>query len=322
MGLIETLKKQGGIKLILKLLKNRMLFMTLIQILVLGKNRISLEIIRLMLELKLKLKLEKKYKKKLLEFDKNFLEDNRKEKERLNKIWVCWFQGLETAPFIVKKCYESLKKNLLNSEVILITNENLEKYVQFPKYILEKWKEGKISYTHMTDLLRLELLINYGGTWIDSTVFCTKKQEEIPEYYFNSELFLYQTLKPGKDGHVHIISSWFMTAKKNNKILMAVRYLCYEYWKKENKLIDYFLLHYFFVLVLEFYKEDWQKIIPKDNSTPHILLLRLFDTYDEKIWNRLRLEEPFHKLTYKFDKESILKEKTFYKEIFKGEHND
>lgn len=43
--------------------------------------------------------------------------------------------------------------------------------MEFPKYIEEKWKRGVITHTHMTDLLRLELLIRYGGTWIDATVF-------------------------------------------------------------------------------------------------------------------------------------------------------
>ena len=32
---------------------------------------------------------------------------------------------------------------------------------------------GQITKTHLSDLLRLELLIRYGGTWIDATVFCT-----------------------------------------------------------------------------------------------------------------------------------------------------
>ena len=106
-------------------------------------------------------------------------------------------------------------------------------YVQFPDFILDKWKNGKITHTHMTDLLRLELLVKYGGMWVDATVLCTSKREEIPDYFFNSELFLYQILKPGRDGQAQPISSWLMSAKTNNKILMMARYLCYEYWKKK-----------------------------------------------------------------------------------------
>ena len=100
----------------------------------------------------------------------------------------------------------------------------------------------------MTDLLRLELLITYGGLWLDATVLCTGTA---PEYFFDSDLFFFQTLKPGRDGHASYISSWLMEAKTNNKILMATRELCYEYWKTNNTMWDYFLLHDFMSIVLE-----------------------------------------------------------------------
>ena len=93
----------------------------------------------------------------------------------------------------------------------------MNKYVQFPNYIIEKWNAGLITNTHMTDLLRLELLIRYGGMWVDATVLCTSRSKNIPKYYFDSELFFYQCLKPGRDGHCNYISSWLISAKTNNK---------------------------------------------------------------------------------------------------------
>ena len=54
-------------------------------------------------------------------------------------------------------------------EIVLITQDNLFNYVQFPDYILKKWEAGVITNTHFSDLLRLELLIKYGGTWSDET---------------------------------------------------------------------------------------------------------------------------------------------------------
>lgn len=135
----------------------------------------------------------------------------------------------------------------------------------------------------MTNLLRLELLIRHGGMWLDSTVLCTSTKQEIPDYYFNSELFFYQCLKPRRDGHSRINYSWLISANTNNKILMAVQYLCYEYWREHNSLIDYFHLHDFMAIVLDYYPDDWKKIIPCSNSTPHILLLRLFDRFDKNM---------------------------------------
>ena len=311
MKLIEIFKKQGGFKQLKQYWKGGAFFTAVIQLLTLGKSRTALEILRLSTQLKTKQKLQKKYKKCLVQFDKNF--NNDLEHNKSNKVWVCWFQGMENAPAIVKKCYNSLKENLVDKEIIVITSENMHEYVDMPEYIIEKWKKGYITNTHMTDLLRLELLIKHGGMWIDATVLCTGK--EIPEYFFDSDLFMYQSLKPGRDGQCMYISSWLICAKTNNKILMAARELCYEYWKKNKDLIDYFLVHHFISITLDYYDEDWHDIVPSDNSIPHILLLRLFDKFDEKKWNYVTSMTSFHKLTYKFDESKTQIEDTFYKYI-------
>ncbi|MCI8309560.1 MAG: capsular biosynthesis protein [Clostridia bacterium] len=312
MGKLKSIfQKQGGWKLVKQYWQSGSLFTAIGEILLLGKSRTALEILRLSTHLKIKQKLEKKYLKKLKIFESTY---NSNVNHKLsNKVWVCWFQGIENAPEVVKVCYKSLKDNLVGKEIILITEKNMLDYVTFPDFILEKWNRGKITKTHMTDLLRLELLIKYGGLWIDSTVLCTSN--EIPEYIFDSDLFFYQCLKPGRDGHSHVNSSWLISAKTNNKILMATKYLCYEYWKKNNSLMDYFLLHDFLSIVLDFYPDDWNKIIPCSNSTPHILALRLFDEYDENVWNAIKKMTCFHKLTYKFDKEKLKINNTYYKNI-------
>ena len=314
MNLKSTFKKQGGMSLIKQYWKNGSLITAMAEFLLLGKSRTALEILRLSTHLKAKRKLEKLYKKKLVLFNENYIDNV--EHLTSNKVWICWFQGMENAPELVKKCYKSLVENLTNKEVIVITSKNMTEYVQFPDYILEKWKKGYITHTHMTDLLRLELLIKYGGTWIDATVFCSNTEENIPKYFFDSDLFFFQSLKPGRDGHSHINSSWYINAKSNNKLLSACRFLCYEYWKEHNDMIDYFLLHDFMAICLEFYPEVWNAIVPRENATPHILLLRLFKMYDEKIWESVKNQTPFHKLSYKYEKEQENMKGTYFDMIF------
>lgn len=314
MGLKETFQKQGGMKLIKQYAKSGSLGTAMGEFVLLGKSRTALEILRLSTQLKTKQKLEKKYRGTLESFDRVY--DETLPHESSNRVWICWFQGMENAPSLVQKCYSSVNENLTEREVILITSENLEQYVQFPDYILEKWKKGIITHTHLTDLLRLELLIRYGGVWLDATVFCSEKEKNIPSYFFDSDLFFYQSLKPGRDGHCQYISSWLMSAKTNNKILMATQELCYEYWKTNNGMDDYFLLHDFISIVLDKYQKEWKAIIPRDNAAPHVLLLRLFDRYDERTWNAIKAQTPFHKLSYKMDDKLFGDELTYFKKLF------
>ena len=308
MNLKQTFEKQGGKVLLRQYWKGGAFWTTINQFIVLGRSRTALEILRLSATLKVKNKLAKKYKKDLIKFDENF--DDGVKHESCSKVWFCWFQGLENAPEIVKKCYESLKKNL-NREIVVLTDENISDYVGFPNYIMKKYKKGIITKTHFSDLLRLELLTKYGGTWIDATVFCNRKEYDIPDFYLNSDLFLFQNLKPGRDGHATYISSWFITAKSHNKILEATKALLYAYWEKENSTVDYFLLHIFMSIVIDFYDNEWGKVVPVDNSTPHILLLRSGEEYNEGIVNNVMAQVPFHKLSYK--------KGNIHKDIFKND---
>lgn len=312
MRLKETFEKQGGMKLLKQYWQSGSLFTAVCELLLLGKSRTSLEILRLSAQLKTKQKLEKRYRKTLEDFDTHY--DDTLIHTSSNKVWICWFQGMERAPLIVQKCYASVKEHMPDREIIILTEDNLSEYVTFPDFIMEKWKKGIITHTHMTDLLRLELLIRYGGMWLDATVFCSGG--EIEPYFTDSDLFFFQTLKPGRDGQSTYISSWLMSARTNNKLLAATRELCYAYWKKHNSIIDYFLLHDFLSIVLDYYSEDWKRVVPRDNAAPHILLLRLFDPYDAILWNSVKKQTPFHKLSYKFTEKQMKVPETYYQKLF------
>jgi hypothetical protein len=165
----------------------------------------------------------------------------------------------------------------------------------------------------MSDLLRLELLIRYGGTWMDATVFCSGKQ--YPKYMFDSDLFVFQCLKPGLDGHCTSISNWFMTACSNHPILLLTRALLYQYWSNHTKLVDYFIFHDFFQMAIEAYPEEWKNVVPFSNSVPHMLLLRLFEPFKKEVFDGIMEQTCIHKLTYKFSEKECLKPDTNYAHI-------
>lgn len=308
MGLIQTFQKQGGWNLMSQWMKVGVLPYAIAQIAISGFSRKSLEHLRNGVGLKVNHKLTKKYLPLLKDWDRTYKEPAVSEKR---KVWICWLQGLENAPYVVQRCVKSIKENVTDREIVVITSDNYREYTDFPNYILEKYEKGKITHTHFSDLLRLELLMRHGGTWIDATVFCSGSN--IPSYMLDSDFFVFQNLKPGNDGQATNISSWFMTAKQGNKLVAAVRFLLYAYWKQNDSLVDYFLLHQFISVVADYYIDDWQHIFPYPNSLPHILLLRMFKPYDEDLWNNLKAICPFHKLSYKRTQEEFTREGTYYK---------
>lgn len=304
----KLFKKVGGKEVLLQYMRSGVLVFAFLLTVLLGFSKKSLEIVRLAAGNRRLSKLRKKYKSKILYYkDKN---NTNVQRNRSNIVWFFWLQGIENAPLLVQRCYSSMKENLQDKEIVLLTQDNYNEYVQFPEFIQSKIDMGIITKTHMSDLLRLELLIKYGGTWVDATVFCSGN--EYPKYILDSDLFVFQSLKPGADGHACVISSWLMTSCTNNPIILLTRELLYDYWTRNNSMIDYFLIHDFFQLAIETYPEEWKKVVPFSNSTPHILLLRMFEEYDEDVWNAIKQQTAFHKLSYKHEDTLLSKKGTYY----------
>lgn len=61
--------------------------------------------------------------KEIISKYKNQTCDSCENIDATSPIWVCWWQGKENMPDIVKACYNSIQKHACNHPVILITLE-------------------------------------------------------------------------------------------------------------------------------------------------------------------------------------------------------
>ncbi|MBD5492108.1 MAG: hypothetical protein HDR16_08350 [Lachnospiraceae bacterium] len=213
-------------------------------------------------------------------------------------IWIFWMQGMENAPALVRKCYESVCKNVPQGyDIILLTDKNLREYVSLPRFIWDKYEQGYITTTHLSDIIRVELLCTYGGCWVDATVFCSGP---VPEYMVSGEMFLFQDSITEK--LVIKMSSWWLCAEKTNRLMHAVRNMLYDFWEQETDIHNYFVLHIMISRLIDAdaeCKRIFNEIPYFNNSTPHILWRRLGREFKERDWEILRGNTPVHKLSYK-----------------------
>lgn len=216
--------------------------------------------------------------------------------EKTNIIWICWLQGEENAPELIKVCIRSIRKYNPNKKIIILDEKTLSKYATFPNYILEKRAKGIISNTHFSDLLRAQILVTYGGTWMDATLLCT----DVPQDYLtNSALFVYRTFYDDHSQNPIVASSWFLSAEKNNDILTATRDMLFSYWEKHNTLMNYYLFHIFFTIATKKYSEQWEAVPKLSNANPHFLQFELKKQFNQELFDQVRKISPIHKLTYK-----------------------
>lgn len=326
-------EKAGGVKLIKQWAKSGVLLDAVGLFLILGHSKTALEQLRNAVSLKIQNKLRKKFRNEIEKLHKeydikshrecdaalynNVLEDGKPDNDNINKtVWIFWWQGIEQAPDLVNVCYKSIEEELKGWNIVLITKDNYKQYTEIPEFIIEKLDKGVITLTHFSDILRLNLLLRHGGLWLDATVLCT--DGNIPDIILQSDLFVYQTQKPGADGHATLMSSWCMWSKPNNFILKATQGLLYAYWKRYNCMMDYFLLHQFMTIVMKEFPEEAKHIPPFTNENPHLLLLHFFDKYDERLWQDWKKQSCFHKLSYKLDKKDMEKMGTFFDVIIQN----
>lgn len=257
------------------------------------------------------------------------IQDNELSHDHPRIIWWCWLQGKKQAPPVVQACYNSLKKNLPEYEINVIDAENWNEYVELPEYILKKWEKKQIPPALFSDLLRLELLIKYGGTWIDSTVLCTgvKKFKSssgsnrstssptVLEFkkYMEADLFLFQYTKPGS---IPVsISNWFISACSNNEVLIVLREMLYAYWKDYDCVLDYYIFHLFFAVISKEYPEQILAMPYGQSQNSLVLLYHWGEKFEQKKWDKLTSQVCFHKLAFRVEKALTENPDNYYSKI-------
>jgi hypothetical protein len=215
---------------------------------------------------------------------------------RRDRVWVFWQQGMKNAPDLVRACYESVLLALPDKEVTVVTGDNLTDFVDLPGYVVDKFRSGAIPHAQFSDLVRISLIANHGGTWMDSTVLLTGGN--LPRYTMSLPLFCFKQINiSNKDVPPILSSNWYISGYTNSRILELTRALLLEYWRTHNRLEQYFMFHIFFAMACRRYPEEWATVPTYNNATPHELMFELGDAYNPARWEQICRATDVHKLT-------------------------
>ena len=188
-------------------------------------------------------------------------------------IWICWFQGLDSAPELVKRCIASVQRNTPDAQVIILTDENIPDYLILPEHIKTKYHAGLISKAQYSDIVRCSLLYQYGGIWMDATVFMTKP---VPETFFENS---FSSLRFDSSENALSQGYWtayFLAAQKGSSLVKMIRDILYCYWQHHDTLIEYFLIDYSFLYARERYPQFRQVMDQQPVTGNNRFLIRQF----------------------------------------------
>lgn len=268
--------------------------------------------------------LKEEYRDFISEYQRKSYDANTKNKNS-KTIWTLWLQGDndDVQPEAVRMCLKNMRINCGAHPLKILTKDNYYNYADIPGNIIDKVKSGQISFAHLSDLIRMSLLLNHGGMWLDATIFTTKK---IPEGIFDRKYFTVRH----EYKNVRNVSKerWtnFLQASESNNILCDFIYnFLLEYYKTQQYLIHYLIFDYAFALA---YNEiPACRIIlddvPVSNPEIHNLDDLMSTKFDERVYKKMTEETMFFKLNWKRKyKKNAFGSETFYGHLLKYRMNE
>lgn len=229
-------------------------------------------------------------------------------------IWVFWWQGLgaNTDP-LVQSCVASIRRHAAGREVVIVDRTNYAQFATVDETVVDKFNRGDISMTHFADVLRLALLVQHGGIWLDATVYLTG---DIPTSLCDYPFYSSQSYRRVPEAHW---TTYFFACGRGNPLCSLVYQSFVNMYKELNYNPEYFMLDVFLMAVYR-RSPDIRHIlnnIPINNTERFLLsdqLCRPISTL------RLLDGEYINKLTYKRKyKLTADGEESVYAALLKGE---
>ena len=152
-------------------------------------------------------------------------------------LWMYWDQGIDNLDDNYNKlCFWGWKKLNPDWEIRILDKNSTIKYIP-----------DLVNFKHLTvqlksDLLRIKLLSKYGGVWADASTLPMKRlTENINNIDNNTGVFFYRY---DKTKNQHLISSWFIIARRpNNYLINKLKERFENKIMDKNKKYEYFLFH-------------------------------------------------------------------------------
>ncbi len=131
-------------------------------------------------------------------------------------------------------------------ELVILTKENLSQYCSIPDRIYQKLENGIITLTHFSDIVRVTILADRGGLWLDATIFATD------DFSYTFNIPFWSIKRPGISHKFVPRGRWAIyaiSAEQNSIIFYLMKELFSLYWNRYNCMVDYFLVDLFMDLL-------------------------------------------------------------------------
>lgn len=217
-------------------------------------------------------------------------------------IWTCWFEGREAAPPLVEKCLSSWEWNNPSWEFRCLDATSIERYAPLRQYI--DLNRQSLTAASLSDIARILFLHEFGGVWVDATLFCNRPLDEWLPGVMEEGFFAFAAPAPDR-----LLSSWFLSAESDNYLISTWCRRTIDYWSTRSATDDYFWSHHLFGDICETdgrAAKAWSRVPKMSADAPHALQFggRMYRPAAE-VRNTIDWTTPVFKLTHRLSKDGL-----------------
>jgi hypothetical protein len=211
-------------------------------------------------------------------------------------IWVVWLQGWSKAPSLVHSCLSSWQLRNPGWDVRALDLNAIRLLIDLPEFT------GKqITPASFSDLVRISLLHEFGGVWVDATLLCRRPLDGWLPSLCKEGFFAFH--RPGPDRE---LASWFLAADRpGHPVVSAWHDAVCSFWSERSQTQDYFWFHHLFGQLCSVdpsVRDVWSRVPKMSADGPHRAQQLRFDNDNPDALAAINAEAaPVLKLTYRFD---------------------
>lgn len=151
-------------------------------------------------------------------------------------IWTYWAQGADSTPYIVAKCFESWRNQNPDWKFHVLDETNVAEFADMSDI------PPSLPFRYRANILRLRLLKQYGGVWVDSTTFCHRPLDEWLPLLCSTGFFVFSN--PSED---RFVENWYIASTKAHILIDTWERVYAQYIKTLPSVHDaYFVAFYSF----------------------------------------------------------------------------
>lgn len=133
-------------------------------------------------------------------------------------IWTYW-HDLKKMPRVVLECIRSWQRHCPDHDIRVLGPKDVERFVPESRDILRALSAKKLSHAHVSDYVRLAVLKDYGGVWMDASVYLTASLDWLRSRSKGKDLAGFYHWSTHKDHKHPIIENFFLMAPEGSMFI-------------------------------------------------------------------------------------------------------